>query len=322
MSFSKRPAGRTGAKATPMQVSRYLALACIFLAAAFEPPASAADRSNTLDSVGAPEDLGVAAGIGSEPEAPVNTPFPVRVEATVTVDYELEEDYGLDESSDDNQSKLEPEFALDISFAPHPRVQGFVNLELSRRFVLEERGEIRNPETSLKVKEAYLTIDDVLVDGLSMQLGRQEFKDRREWIYDEELDGIRLYFRRDAVGVEMSATREELIDKDLLNKSDPRMIINYVVLGRFEPTERTELNGYLIVRDDRTSRRQDRVFLGLSSFGGLTPRLTHWVDAAVQWGSNGSSDLEGVGFDVGATYRLTSLPWRLLSDGGFCLRLR
>ena len=227
----------------------------------------------------------------------------------VTLDFDLEKNYDLDSDLADDLSKLEPGWDVAFSFNPTPRIHGFLGLELSRAFLRDDRDNTRRPTTELQVEEAYVTVRDIL-DGLSLQVGRQDFEDEREWLYDEELDAVRLYYRTASLGVELSVSREELVRKDLLNKDDERIINNYFLLGRYALGEGSELDGYVFVRDDRSSRRQDRVYVGVQSIGEITSRLDYWLDAALVKGSERANDLEGFAFDVGATYKFKKLPWR------------
>lgn len=221
----------------------------------------------------------------------------------VTLGFDYERDYDLDKGEDDDLATLEPELEVAFSYDPYPWFRAFTNLDLKRQFPIEEPDGRESQKTKLRVKEAYVNLREVL-QGVSVTLGRQEFKDEREWLYDEDLDAVRLFYRNSNFGFEVSVSREELVDKDILNEESIDEINNYFLLGRYALGEDSEISPYLFVRDDRTSNDVDLVFLGVSSTGELTSDIDYWAQFAHVRGSEEGTDIRGYGFDVGATYTM------------------
>lgn len=221
----------------------------------------------------------------------------------VTLGFDYERNYDLDRDEDDDLFTWAPELELAFSYDPYPWLRGFLDLELKREFQIEEPDGREPQETELLVKEAFLNFREIL-PGVSVTLGRQEFKDEREWLYDEDLDAVRLFLRYSNFGLEVSASREELVDKDLFNDTSADEINNYFLFGRYALGDDSEINPYLLFRDDRTSSDEDLVFIGISSTGELTSDINYWVQAAHVRGTEDGTDISGYGFDVGATYAL------------------
>lgn len=44
--------------------------------------------------------------------------------------------------------------------------------------------------------QAWVFLDRILGSSFGLQLGRQNFKETREWWWDDDLDAVRLYFDR------------------------------------------------------------------------------------------------------------------------------
>ncbi len=221
--------------------------------------------------------------------------------AQVTFGFDYERNYDLDDDSDDDLATFEPELEIAVSYDPAPWFRAFANLDLKRQFPIEEPDGRESQKTRLRVKEAYVNLREVF-QGVSATLGRQEFKDEREWLFDEDLDAVRIFYRNSDFGLEASISREELVDKDVLNEESVDEINNYFFLGRTALGEDSEISPYLLVRDDRTSSDEDLVFLGISSTGELTSDIDYWVQFAHVRGSDDGTDIRGYGFDVGATY--------------------
>jgi alginate production protein len=230
--------------------------------------------------------------------------------AEIELELESELNYDLDAGEDDNLVSLEPFFKLALAYIPSPRLDAVVSFELAREFLLNRPRDEPAPPTRLELKEAYVTFRD-LTDGLALKLGRQSFDDEREWLYDEELDAVRLFYGLEHWGLEASVSREELFDKDLLDDQKEDRINNYFLLGRYMPDDDVIFEGYAFLRDDVEPDGGQLIFLGLRSFGELLGDVRHWVELAAVTGKAERNDdlgrrpdLLGYGFDVGATYVL------------------
>ncbi len=230
--------------------------------------------------------------------------------AEIELTYEFRRNLDLDRHRDDDASLLMPELSLALSFDPDPRFQAFLNVALSRDIVLREgvTGSRPSEDVVLEVKEAFLRVRS-LPGALSVQLGRQRFEDEREWLYDEELDAVRIRYDRGPLAVEFSASRNGLVRKDVLRAAKRDRINNYVLHASYRLREDLTLEAYAIARDDRGADRQRPVFLGMRSRGEPIEDLDSWLELGYVGGRDGSNRIRGWGVDLGATYEL-QVPWK------------
>jgi alginate production protein len=196
---------------------------------------------------------------------------------------------------------LEPRLSLALASEPTQRVQAFTELELSRDFIVQDEADLFDAQTRIELEQAYVTFTDIY-PGFSLQLGRQLYEDERDWWYKEELDAIRLYFRTERFGVELSVSRNELVGEDLLNRDDTDESNNYVLISRYAYKEDSEFDAYVFKQDDHSDAREDPLFLGVRSIGEIGSDFEHWIDAAVVRGKDDGRDIHAYGFDVGLTY--------------------
>jgi alginate production protein len=175
-------------------------------------------------------------------------------------------------------------------------------MQLSRGIYLEREIETADPETRARLRQAYVAMAG-LSPGLSAQLGRQRFKDKREWWYDEDLDAARLFYRTGRFGLELSASRNEVVGSDFLNRERADRSTNYMAVGRYAYRDDIELSAYLIAQN-RSETQEKPIFLGVRSIGRISPRFEHWIDAAVVRGTDNGRDIRAYGWDVGVEYRL------------------
>lgn len=255
-----------------------------------------------------------------DPGAPPETryrlaPF-LTFGAEIELDYSFRRNFDLDRRRDDDASLITPELSLAWSFDPVPAFQAFLNVALAREFALAE-GVARtgaSEDVALEVKEAFVWLRQ-LPGRLSLQVGRQRFEDEREWLYDEDLDAVRVRYARGALAVELSASRNGLVRKDVLSAARRERINNYVLHTSYRLLDKIELEGYAIVRDDRAVSRRRPVFLGVRSRGEPVENLDYWLELGYVGGRDGPNRIRGWGLDLGATYELQVAPKPALTLG-------
>jgi alginate production protein len=212
--------------------------------------------------------------------------------------YQREDNFDLDKTVPDDEWFFEPLFRVALSYAPRPMFSLLIDVEGARRFLDDEEDRKRS-ETRLELKQAYLSVNEP-VRGLTLQAGRIRFKDTREWLYDEELDGGRIFYTFSRFAAEASVTQRN--NRDLLHGGGGEDITNIVLIGRYAPVKDVEIAAYGFLRDDRSAANESPRFVGLHSHGEPVKRLEYWLEAAMVRGKSGTRDIEGSGFDVGATY--------------------
>lgn len=236
-----------------------------------------------------------------DPGAPPKTTIQVAPFLTfggrVKLKYDLEKNFDLDDARADDLSTLEPELSLAFSFDPNKHFQAFVDFDLSKKFTLEEEGKKKRP-TKLELSHAFVFFKEVL-EGLSFQIGRQRFRDDREWLYDEKLDAVRAFYRVSDLSLELSVSRKDLVNRDLLNDEPRERINNYVLYGKYALAKKAVIAAYTFVRDDRSPKRERPVFFGLHLKGEIVDDLDYWVELAHVRGRDGSKKIRGIGLDFG-----------------------
>ncbi len=223
----------------------------------------------------------------------------------LALDYETERNFSLGEDRPDGQWSVEPLLRLSGTWRPTSRFLTFFELEFPVEFQFE-RGERREIDHSFNLNQLYLSID--VTENVTARFGRQLFRDRREWLFDEQLDGLRLRYDWSGLNLDLSATRLNSTRRDLRDPDTvgPRTD-NYVLMADYELLDDFTLGGYAILRDGRLGRREDGqpLFLGLRSHGRLfLDGLEHWAElAAVRGRDEDGRHLRGHAVDVGAVYR-------------------
>ncbi len=252
-----------------------------------------------------------------QPQLPFNLDDPPDLSIRLTPAFALGLEFTLEVEQENNFDQertlavermlVSPELSLAVSYDPHPKVLAFLEVEWSRELATAERDQ-QTDSASLELKQAYLAFPEVAT-GLKLQIGRQSFKDEREWLFDEDLDALRIFYRRQRLGFEVALSRDKLFAKELLRSETRERINYYLLLGRYARSRGGELQLFAFKRDDRSIARLSPLHLGLLSQGPLVGGWQHWLALATLRGRDGTTSLRGWGLDLGLSYQ-SDLRWR------------
>jgi hypothetical protein len=196
----------------------------------------------------------------------------------------------------DRRDKEELGATIKLDLLWHFAARSFALLE-GRAGVISDRRNWNHDETEAVygVSRAYASV--ALSDRWRLVVGRQDFMEEREWLYDEVLDGVRLFYTGDGLEAEASAS----FGRELLDQSDATEgIFNAagLVHWRFDPDHR--VTAYALHRRDTESGRGPRVtHYGLRSSGRPGRGLRHWLELARAEGREGEVRIEGTAVDAG-----------------------
>ena len=128
--------------------------------------------------------------------------------------------------------------------------------------------------------------------GLSAQIGRQRFEDERQWLYDEDLDAVRLRSRARA-SRSSSASRDEPRPEGRARPEPTRAGQQLRALRELQPAGLAGARGLRDRPDDRRAERRRPVFVGLRLRGEPVEDLDYWLELAYVGGREGSKNIRG-----------------------------
>lgn len=121
-------------------------------------------------------------------------------ETQITVGGELELSIDIEDESDlqstreDGRLDLEPGFQLEAFIEGPGSVSAFLELKGEHGLSYDLPLSFRDEETELSRGEAWIHFDRPFSLPLSVQIGRQNFAEQREWWWDDDLDSIRVSY--------------------------------------------------------------------------------------------------------------------------------
>ncbi|MDX1982790.1 MAG: alginate export family protein [Bryobacteraceae bacterium] len=152
------------------------------------------------------------------------------------------------------------------------------------------------PESSFEVQEAHLRwwLDEKR--NFRVRIGRQRFRDTREWYFDEFLDALQLRYQTKLLRVEFA------LAKGISGGASRREQLQMIGDSQVRLPSRRYLTARLLRRADG-GRKEELTWLGVGSRGRVRGGLRYWLELARLQGSDRGVPVRGWGSDLGITYR-------------------
>lgn len=203
----------------------------------------------------------------------------------------------LDYEERDSADWLRPAAQLEVSAPLGEYSEAYTTINFGHQFNFED-GSNRGDRLKLNIKEAFFYLGHFLHPSVALQVGRQRFRDRREWLYDDRLDALRVHVKQSDLKMELAVAKT--VFGATGSRSDQLYLIGWT---EYRFPGRRYLAGYVLKRNDLTSRDEDPIWFGLSSRGRVTGNLQYWTEMSRLMGRRGQNLLRGYGYDVGTSYR-------------------
>jgi len=229
------------------------------------------------------------------------------------------EDFRLDPDRNDDVLRLDHNAQLELFYSWHPEMAIFIEGQGNIDIEVYREGRGRSTESSLRRGDMWVFWGDLFDSGVSIQIGRQNFQEPREWWWDQSLDGVRLYYNRPFVHFELGltqqlapvATDENFIDPDeddvlrLLSKTRWEWISKHFASLFFlyqHDHSRKEKIGTIVKADKRDEFDGDVTWAGFRSQGVFDlfkdGQLEYWVDTAWVRGKETAIDFDRITDDI------------------------
>ncbi len=274
---------------------------------------------------------------------------PLVIGGEVGLSPRYREDFRLDPKKNDDRLRLDAEVQLELFYAWAPNIAFFAEGKADGQVRLYREGN-KNSKTEGRLRrgETWAFWGDIGGSGVSLQAGRQNYQDIREWWWDEDLDSLRVYFTQPFLHFELGvgqrlavlSTEEDQINpwqKDVLRiLSHTRwewasgQALSLFFLHRHDYSD-TGTIGALVKESALDATDSDLTWVGVRSMGKLDVGdrggVKYWLDMAWVGGDETLFDFEdtndglqridsierqhidGWAVDAGLTWEI-ELPWR------------
>ena len=226
----------------------------------------------------------------------------------VGVNQRIENDFSIGDSTADHYREAEPSMRLELTARGPAGLSAFLKLRSRNTFVLENAPLRKRPhEQAIDLYEGYALWRDIAALPLALQVGRQDFDEYREWIFDAQLDAIRAY-AYPLYPITLEVAYINSLDDSRNNKF--RTLTDYLVHLHGRPVSSTELGVYRLWRTDDDIRGREPIWTGVRWRGdyiGIRP----WADLSWLRGWDKGRRFDASAYDVGATITKNLGPSRI-----------
>jgi alginate production protein len=184
---------------------------------------------------------------------------------------------------------------LEALWEPSDDFYALLNARATQRW-REDQHDGDSTDSNFQISEAYGYWRDALGSGWDIQAGRQDFDEKREWLYDENLDALRVIRSAPAWRLELSAATKFTDGNDRDEHSTD--LIAYLSNN----SRRKHAALYLIDRIDQRQAHEWLTHLGARMYGDWLPQQESWLEFAGLVGETGGEDVGALGWDLGTTW--------------------
>ncbi|MCP5178354.1 MAG: alginate export family protein [Pseudomonadales bacterium] len=237
----------------------------------------------------------------------------------VGVENELRDNYSLDDNDDRDRWIIKSKAELELLYTLSDTAVAFAELRADYEQQYEDRGNTGRHDKSVSRGQSWLYLASLFESPLSLQLGRQQFRDKREWWWDDTLDALRLHWDTENLHMEAAYARELLPVCTPCSGINPAYedVHRWLGMGEWVWTKKNSLAVFAARQDDRSSRHvlgemlsdanEDPIdlsgtWLGLRARGrlksDLVGRLYYWLDTAWMRGREVRYDYDGVSLNL------------------------
>jgi alginate production protein len=211
-------------------------------------------------------------------------------------------EFDLSDNFNFNNDDTEPEIRLELVGDYNRHLQSFAQLRIRKRYYFNENGYNPPPEDNeTAVTQLYFLARNIANRGFALQLGRQDFDERREWLFDEYLDAARAYY----YGLDNFIFNAAYIHGISPVKDKFETWTDLFLQARFFPDNDNFFEIYTLRRKDSEEiRNREPAYYGIRYYGNPISYLRIWADGSLLRGEDKGKSQKAHAFDLGATLSL------------------
>lgn len=248
---------------------------------------------------------------------------PLTIGGEIGVTPRYRGNFNLNPDRNRDRVRLDTQAELELFYAWNANIAYFLEGQASYEQNLYRGNSSRlGSETLLRRGQMWVFWGDIENSGVSLQLGRQNFREPREWWWDNDLDAIRIFFDRPFIHAEAGISQQlfPVSTQDDGIPSDEEDVLRVLSHVNWIWSSKQELGLFFLYQEDHSSRpklgervRDDRVdpvdgdftWLGLRTFNRLTTddigEFDFWADTVWIDGNETTFDFDdsaGLGFSL------------------------
>ena len=192
--------------------------------------------------------------------------------------FEYKKDSELVNDVKDDVLGIEQILTLHVFYPLTGDISLFLGIEIFNEGVFQTEVGKHEIKTGIGREEAWLFVGNLFESGFSLQIGRQEFEEDRQWWWgDEELDVLRIHYDRRRLHADLSVGQEMAKRTTAESRIDPEEedVLRVIGQAAWGWEENQRLDAFFLYQKDHSSRQ--------SVGQPISERLEDPVDADLLW---------------------------------------
>lgn len=219
----------------------------------------------------------------------------IHVTSRIVAESAWEDNFNFDKNDNENRQDLGLSVRSRLEWNPMWQWNGVFELRYRARH-RERQDRRKEDESSLAIGEAFLTRN--LSEVTRISVGRQDFDDNREWLYDQNLDAIRL--QSTWQGTQLEASLSRILSDDGSREEDAKNLF----LSASRVITHGTVSTYLLHREFGSEHQEDSYHYGIRALGSWFNTDQLWLELSRQGGTRNRATIEAFGIDLGGTMRI------------------
>ncbi|WP_330986127.1 MULTISPECIES: alginate export family protein [Enterobacterales] len=198
-----------------------------------------------------------------------------------------------------NELELEPLLRLNAWVMKDSPLYGRTELEW-KRLTTRKSGEQSEKQTKLELNQAYIGMTNEIIPYTHLKLGRWLYRDEREWLFDENLDGVYVQSQMRDWFIDAAAGRINYWQKDLMDSTTRNTETENIgsIMLRRTLEDKWQIGTYAVAQHN-TDNNDRQLNVGLRSHNPARKGLQHWLELGM---SKDRESGNGYAVDIGGTY--------------------
>ena len=228
----------------------------------------------------------------------------VSIGGQAAIDYEWNDEFDLDRTNEGDRSKPQSRGRLaSLWMVDDAGSYALGEITFGRDDTIREGSQDTHNEV-LELSRAFLSWN--ATPSLQLLVGRQDFDEEREWLYDEVLDGARAIWRQGRCEFELGIAQGRDFAAEENGFEDAGLLLADVRCW-IDPDWR--LSTYLLQMSDDSITGFEPMLFGVRSLAQPRYGLGHWFELGAARGDAGNRQIDGWAFDIGGLWAF-DVPFR------------
>ncbi len=224
-----------------------------------------------------------------------------RLNAYDRSEYDLTTSADTDELATNHQVRA----LLSVYASNSLRFHASFRLQKILRHINEQN--VTDDDLQAYFSELYALFRPPGLSDLMVMVGRQRFRDPREWLFDEYLDAVRILYRASVPLVCEAAVIHAV--HPIKDQFSTWTDLYFAV--RWYTNDKSQAAGYVLARrDSDEARKRQPVWMGVHYSGEVNRFVQAWADLSAQRGEDKFETVEAWAVDLGTTLSADRVPLR------------